>query len=160
MRDWMIYQLILWLIIANATPLLIARILGSYLARPLDAGRLLADNRPLFGSHKTWRGIIVALSASMLVAPVFGHSLVTGALFGSLSMLGDLLSSFIKRRLACRPGRNCPLLDQLPESVLPLVLLQPVLGSNALETASAVVAFILIDLLGSRLLVADQQGCR
>jgi hypothetical protein len=40
-------------------------------------------------------------------------------------MLGDLLSSFFKRRLAFLNGETVPVLDQLPEGMLPFALVAP-----------------------------------
>ena len=75
-------------------------------------------------------------------------------------MAGDLCSSFIKRRLAYTPGCARPLLDQLPESCLPLLLLQPVTGASLPEMAVEIAAFTAIDLLLSRLYRPHQAQCR
>ena len=126
----------------------------------IDGGRQLADGRPLFGSSKTLRGFSAGIVAGTLVAPLVGHAYITGCVFGALAMLGDLASSFIKRRLGYRAGCALPLLDQLPETALPLVLLQPVLGATALEMLVIVAVFTLIDLLASRVIKPDQPVCR
>ena len=160
MRIWLINELLLWLIVANGTPVLLALIAGSYGNRPLDGGKLFLDRRPLFGSSKTIRGIAAAIAASTLVAPLVNHDHATGAIFGTLAMCGDLLSSFIKRRLGLGSGSSFPLLDQLPETVLPLAVLQPVLGATSAEMAVTVAAFTLIDLLASRVLRRDQPARR
>jgi hypothetical protein len=152
MRIWLINELLLWLIVANGTPVLLALMVGKRGNRPLDGGRLLADQRPLFGPSKTIRGIAVAVIASTLAAPLVNHDYATGAMFGTLAMLGDLLSSFIKRRMGLGSGDSCPLLDQLPETVLPLAILQPVLGVTVAEMLAAIVAFTVIDLLASRVI--------
>ena len=67
-------------------------------------------------------------------------------------MTGDLCSSFIKRRLGIASSRSVPLLDQLPETVLPLWTLQTVLGADVNEMVLAVALFTVIDLLLSRLI--------
>ena len=97
--------------VANAAPLL----LGG--GRTLDGGRKLSDGQPIFGSHKTVRGVFAGVIAGTLVG--LGESLVDPRLvFGGFmialgSVLGDLLGAFIKRRFRVEPGKAFPMLDQL-----------------------------------------------
>jgi len=70
----------------------------------------------------------------------------------SASMFGDLLSSFIKRRLGLRTHSQAFGLDQVPESLLPLLLLQEHLGLSGGDIALVVTVFIALELLLSRLL--------
>ena len=96
---------------ANAAPLL----LGG--GRTLDGGRKLVDGQPIFGSHKTIRGVLAGVVAGSLVG--LGESLIDprlivgGFMIAVGSVLGDLLGAFIKRRLRVEPGRAFPILDQL-----------------------------------------------
>ena len=154
MRLWLISHLVLLLIIANGTPALLGLVLGPRWNRPLDSNRLLPDNRPLLGPSKTLRGLFSAIVVTGLLAPLFELSILEGASFALLAMLGDLCSSFIKRRIGIASSRSVPLLDQIPESILPLWGLQTVLGSSGSEMALAVAIFIVIDLLLSGLLRA------
>ena len=97
--------------VANAAPLL----LGG--GRTLDGGRKLSDGQPIFGAHKTVRGVVAGVIAGTLVG--LGESLVDprlvigGFMIALGSVLGDLLGAFIKRRLRVEPGRAFPILDQL-----------------------------------------------
>ena len=152
MRLWLISHLVLLLIIANGTPALLGLVLGPRWNRPLDNNRQFPDNRPLLGPSKTLRGFFSAIVVTGLLAPLFELSILEGASFALLAMLGDLCSSFIKRRIGIASSRSVPLLDQIPESILPLWGLQTVLGSSGSEMALAVAVFIVIDLLLSRLL--------
>jgi len=154
MRLWLISHLVLLLIIANGTPALLGLVLGPRWNRPLDNNCQLPDNRPLLGPSKTLRGLFSAIVVTGLLAPLFELSVLEGASFALLAMLGDLSSSFIKRRLGLASSRSVPLLDQIPESILPLWGLQSVLGSSGSEIALAVAIFIVIDLLLSGLLKA------
>ena len=142
-------ELILLLVIANATPLLVSTLPGRRLASPLDGGLHLADGRRLLGPAKTVRGLGSSILATALAAPLLGLTLPQGAGFGLLAMLGDLLSSFAKRRLDIAPSRSAPLLDQLPETLLPLLVMQPVLGTAYSETLAAALVFGIIDWLYS-----------
>ena len=154
MRLWLISHLVLLLIIANGTPALLGLVLGPRWNRPLDNNRQFPDNRPLLGPSKTLRGLFSAIVVTGLLAPLFELSILEGASFALLAMLGDLCSSFIKRRIGIASSRSVPLLDQIPESILPLWGLQTVLGSSGSEMAFAVAIFIVIDLLLSGLLRA------
>ena len=69
----------------------------------------------------------------------------TGAELAALSMLGDLLSSFLKRRLRRRP-RSSFGLDQIPEALVPVLVLQTRLGLTAWDIAVLVGAFIILEI--------------
>ena len=47
-----VVQLLVLLGLANGTPVIAKKILGTILARPLDGGMNLADGQPLFGDSK------------------------------------------------------------------------------------------------------------
>lgn len=112
-------QILLLLVAANAAPILAARALRSVAEWPVDMGRQLADGRPLFGSSKTWRGLCAALVLTSACSAWLGLGYRFGLLLAALAMLGDLLSSFIKRRRGLAPSDQSLGLDQLPESALP-----------------------------------------
>jgi CDP-2,3-bis-(O-geranylgeranyl)-sn-glycerol synthase len=150
MHTWLVSHLVLLLVIANGTPVLLRLLLGSRWNRPLDNHRQFTDKRPLLGASKTLRGLIGSVLVTALLAPLFELSVLEGAGFALLAMLGDLCSSFLKRRLDIASSRSAPLLDQLPESLLPLWGMQSVLGASAGEIALAVMIFTVIDLLLSR----------
>jgi hypothetical protein len=159
MRLWMLGDLLLLVLIANATPVIVSMLLGNHWKQPLDRGILLSDGHPLLGASKTVRGLLGSISISALLAPLFDLSLLQGASFGALAMLGDLLSSFCKRRLGLRSGHSVPLLDHVPETLLPLWVMQPALGASAMEMAVAIAAFSGIDLLFTRLLNSYRVRC-
>jgi CDP-2,3-bis-(O-geranylgeranyl)-sn-glycerol synthase len=151
MRIQLIAELLLLLVTANGAPLIVGLLLGTRLDRPLDGNLRFLDGRPLLGPSKTIRGLISAVIATALLAPLLGLAPAGGAAFGLLAMSGDLLSSFIKRRLRIAPSHSAPLLDQLPETLIPLGILHPLLGATASEALIAVLIFIVIDLVYSRL---------
>ena len=67
-------------------------------------------------------------------------------------MISMACSSFLKRRLGIASSRSVPLLDQLPETLLPLWGLQAALGTTFSEILVAVALFVVVDLLLSRLM--------
>ena len=152
MRFWLVEQLVLLLVISNATPVIVSLLAGRHWNQPLDGNRLFRDQRPLLGPSKTIRGVLGAVLVTALLAPLFSLTALQGAGFALLAMAGDLCSSFIKRRLGIASSRSAPFLDQLPETVLPLWVMQPALGADTYEMVAAVALFIVLDLLLSRLI--------
>jgi hypothetical protein len=136
---------------SNALPWLLGNALGTRGAAPLDFGLHWRDGERLFGAHKTWRGLAGAVVGSSLVGWLAGLSPGVGAAFGALAMAGDLLSSFVKRRLRLKPGHDVPGLDQLPECLVPLIALVHPLGLDVVAIAVLTAAFVLGHLLIARL---------
>lgn len=95
---------------------------------PLDGGRTLGGRR-LLGDGKTWRGTAAGIGAGIAIAGVLNlvRPVVAAALAVTLvgfpfvaalglaagAMLGDVVASFLKRRLDRKRGAAFPGLDQL-----------------------------------------------
>lgn len=67
------------------------------------------------------------------------------AVAGIVAMAGDALASFLKRRLGIASSGQAFGLDQLPESLLPLLALQPLLELPAEVVAGTTLAFVLLE---------------
>jgi CDP-2,3-bis-(O-geranylgeranyl)-sn-glycerol synthase len=145
-------QLLVLLSLANGTPVIAKKILGDRLAWPLDCGVRFVDGRPLLGASKTWRGIVLAVLASGAGAALIGPGWRIGLVVGGLAMAGDLLSSFVKRRLSLKPSSQAIGLDQVPEALLPLVACSGRLALSALDIAAIVAVFFVGEIVASRLL--------
>ena len=145
-------QLLLLILIANGAPIIAAAFCGAWGGRPLDGGRVLADGHRLLGDSKTWRGVLLAPLASGWAAVLLGLPAMAGVVVGLAAMLGDLLSSFGKRRLGVAASSMAFGLDQIPEALLPLlaVSVQSDLAWSAM--AWIVAGFIMLELVLSRLL--------
>ncbi len=94
------------------------------LAVPIDFGKRL-KGREIFGKNKTWRGLVVGIITGIFVAGIqallffksdffknntvidYGefNFVLIGALMGAGALLGDLIESFIKRRLDKPSGK-------------------------------------------------------
>jgi hypothetical protein len=147
-----ILQLLILLLIANGTPVIANRILGNRFSCPLDRGVRLADGRHLLGPSKTGRGLILAILMTSAAAPVIGLEWQIGSLVGSAAMAGDLLSSFLKRRLGFLPSTRALALDQIPESLFPLLICRPILDLTWAAVVVGVVLFFISELVLSRVL--------
>jgi len=139
--------LVLLVVIANGAPVVFSLLMGHRWNAPLDGGLKLPDQHPVLGKSKTIRGVLASVLATALLAPLFGFSPATGAGFACLAMLGDTCSSFIKRRLGIASSHFVLLLDQLPESLLPLWFMQPVVGGTTAEILAAAAIFTFVDWL-------------
>ena len=110
------------------------------------------DGRPVFGPSKTVRGILVALLSATAGAPLMGLDPVIGLTVAGAAMAGDLFSSFVKRRLNLPPSSQALGLDQIPESLLPMLACRDALSLTAVDIALGVGVFFAGELVLSRLL--------
>jgi CDP-2,3-bis-(O-geranylgeranyl)-sn-glycerol synthase len=147
-----IVQLLLLLGVANGAPVIATRIFGDRFSRPLDDGVACADGKPLLGKSKTVRGIVASVLSSALAAPLVGLPWPIGIVVGSAAMAGDLVSSFVKRRLALAPHSRATGLDQIPESLLPLLACRSALALSGLDIAIGVAIFFVGEVVLSVLL--------
>jgi CDP-2,3-bis-(O-geranylgeranyl)-sn-glycerol synthase len=140
-----ILQAWLLLVLVNAAPILARDLLGRCCDWPLDLGLRLADGYPVLGHSKTWRGVLSAVAAGAATGAWLGTGAGTGAAVGLLAMLGDSISSFIKRRMGLAPSARFRGLDQWPESLLPLCLLRQPLGLDLPALLLVVLLFTLFE---------------
>jgi len=131
---------------ANMTPP-IAKRLGvlKSLAKPIDFDKKFFG-KPIFGSHKTWRGVILAFLVGFLTVlfqrflfnfdffkkiSILDYSKINIFLFATLISLGqifgDLIFAFIKRRIGLKPGAPFIPFDQTNYVFGCFLFLQPYL---------------------------------
>ena len=147
-----IAQALVLVTLANGTPVIVKKIFGSRMAVPLDGGMLFFDRRPLFGKSKTVRGVACAIAVTAALAPLLKVSIAAGALVAVFAMIGDLFSSFVKRRLKLASSGQAIGLDQIPESLFPLLVIQKMLSLSFAEIAACVAIFTVGELIVSRFL--------
>ena len=107
---------------ANAVPV----IFGG--GRPVDFGKIFLDGKPILGSHKTLRGFFSGLLVGTLVGFLqtllfqhvlfqydtqFRYNVLLGFMISLGALVGDLVESFIKRRLDLPSGSSLLIGDQL-----------------------------------------------
>jgi len=137
--------------IANATP-----VLGGG-GRPIDGGKIYKDGRRVLGDGKTIRGFIVGVvlgiltgAGQMLAAPYL-HPLLAqyvtvtpdmeamlymqlpvAILMSVGALTGDIIGSFIKRRVNIKSGDPAPFMDQLGFIVVALIFVYPLVHPEAI----------------------------
>lgn len=139
---------------ANLVPPLLTHFFG--LGRPIDGGKTWRG-RPILGSHKTWQGLIGGTAAGVIVFALqrlidgrdvplaFGVAISFGAL------AGDLVKSFVKRRVAVEPGRSWFPFDQLDYVIGGIVAGALVVPMTIEAIAAIVVAYFVLHLAFSAL---------
>jgi hypothetical protein len=148
----LIAQLLTLLAVANGTPVIAARIFENALAHPVDGDRTFRDGRPLFGASKTLRGVVLSIVVTSAIAPLIGLQWWVGTLIAFMAMIGDLFSSFVKRRLGLAPSDKALGLDHIPESLLPLLACTLVLPLTIVDVVVATLMFFVGALIFSPLL--------
>lgn len=129
---------------ANMSPVFAARLFPTW-DTPVDGG-IHYHRQPLFGGHKTVRGILAGLSVSVLVficqREAYGfspfreislfnyekYSWTLGVLFGVGALGGDLVKSFVKRRMGKSPGASWFPFDQIDWMIGTLVVTAPLIS--------------------------------
>lgn len=145
-------HLLALLFAVNGAPIIVQRVLGNRWNVPLDFHMTLPDARSLFGPSKTWRGLAAAMVTGPAVSLALGLSASAGLAIAAGAMAGDLLSSFIKRRAGIAASGQALGLDQIPESLLPLLLVRQEFRLDDKDLFILVVDFLILELLLSRLL--------
>ena len=151
MHPLAILQILVLLSVANGTPVVAKKLLGDAGTWPLDGGARFVDGRPVFGRSKTIRGIALAVILTTAAAPLAGLPLWVGAMVGGLAMLGDLFSSFLKRRFDRPSSSRATGLDQIPEALFPFVACRGPLSLTIADILLGVFLFFVGEVLLSRI---------
>jgi CDP-2,3-bis-(O-geranylgeranyl)-sn-glycerol synthase len=89
---------------------------------------------------------VAAVLAAALAATLLGLPVAVGAAIGAAAMAGDALSSFVKRRLGVAPSGRATGLDQVPEALLPLLVVRGALDLSWLQVAAVTAAFFALQM--------------
>jgi len=107
------FKLYLPAMVANAAPVFLKQ------GTPLDMGARFIDGKRILGDGKTFEGFAIGLffgTYTGIVESIILQNaafLILGLVASMGALLGDILGSFIKRRLGLRRGEPAPILDQL-----------------------------------------------
>ena len=148
----LIIRTLVLLAVANGTPVIVKRLFGAWADHAIDCGMRLADGRFMFGPSKTIRGVVSSVIATALAAAAIGLTLYAGTAIALGAMAGDLASSFTKRRLGLNPSSKATGVDQIPEALLPCLLLSAILPLTVGDVAVIVLFFFGGEIILSELL--------
>lgn len=156
---------------ANAAPV----IFGG--GKPMDFGKKFSDGKAILGAHKTFRGFLAGIIIGTLVGIVqtilyekiliqqfgdqFQYTIVLGFVLSLGALSGDIIESFIKRRLNRSPGSSLPIADQIDFILGALLFSIPVSAPSILTALIILVITIPIHLLtnlGAALLHMKNKG--
>lgn len=125
---------------ANMAPVMVKKL--GFLAFPIDFDKKMGNN-PVFGRNKTFRGFIFGIIFAIIIAYLqsllhdieafksisfFSYQswFLFGFLMGLGALTGDLIKSFLKRRLGINPGEKFIPFDQTDFVIGALVFILPV----------------------------------
>ncbi len=80
---------------------------------PLDFGKNWPDGKRIFGNGKTFQGLIFGIGIGTLAIGLIQGNLLLAFALSLGAMLGDLIKSFIKRRLNYKSGQKFFPWDQI-----------------------------------------------
>lgn len=163
--------------LANIAPVIAKKLVPSW-DFPVDHGLVLGGRR-LFGSHKTWRGIVAgvivasatfaiqqSVSAEFAVVRGWcyfdyaGASWLLGAWMGAGALVGDLVKSLFKRRLGRPPGQPWFPFDQIDWLLGTIAFVQPFVWLPLSATIQILVVgialHVLVKLIGFALKLDDK----
>jgi len=146
-----VIEILLLILVANGAPVVVSYLFSHRVSYPVDAGYKLADGYALFGQTKTWRGILSACLATVSVAWVIDIEWSIGLVIALTAMVGDLVSSFIKRRTGLTPSSRAIFLDQIPESLLPTLTASFFWPLGLIQVMAIVVSFFILEIVLSRI---------
>ena len=124
---------------ANMAPVIVKKI--NILNLPIDFNKKIS-NKPLFGKNKTFRGLVFGVLFAIIIAYIqfifynnnflsdfaltdYSNWLLLGFLMGFGAIFGDLVKSFVKRRLNYEPGKPFVPWDQTDFVIGALIFVFP-----------------------------------
>ena len=156
--------------IANVTPIFAAHIPGlRKLSMPLDMGKTY-KGKPIFGSHKTWRGIVTGVIfatltlwlqqlavenyawAQSLTSDVdYAHLpvLLLGPLFALGALGGDAIESFFKRQKGVAPGHGWFPFDQIDYIIGGAIATMPFVTLSIWQYAWLVLLWLVVHVIST-----------
>jgi CDP-2,3-bis-(O-geranylgeranyl)-sn-glycerol synthase len=94
---------------------------------------------------------VASVLVSALAAPLLGLPWAAGAAAAVAAMAGDLVSSFLKRRMSMPSSSMALGLDQIPEALFPALACRIWLPFSVLDVGAIVLIFLAGELILSRI---------
>lgn len=121
-----------------------------------------------FGANKTYRGFAIGVAAAIITALLqfslrnqwlfkqltelhtsFWQSAIVGFLLGFGALFGDLVKSFVKRRIGIAPGQAWPVLDGVDYILGAVLCILPFYQASLMDVVVLMVAAPLLSLLAN-----------
>lgn len=156
--------------VANVMPIFVAKIPSlKRFDAPMDCGRTFRGKR-VFGSHKTWRGMISGIIAGTLALwlqqYLVGHfelftkfdklvdysslpTLIVGPLFAIGALGGDAIESFFKRQLDIAPGKGWFPFDQTDYIIGGAIATMPFVSLGILQYAWILAVWLVVHVVAT-----------
>ncbi len=160
---------------ANMAPVVFKKYLP-FLDVPVDFGRKI-KNKPIFGSTKTFRGFFVGILSAILIVflqkflldysffekiSIINYKeynfIVIGFIFGFGALFGDLMESFVKRRIGKSSSESWKIFDQLDYVVGTLLFISIVVGLNIAQILSITFLSLILTIIANQ--IAWKAGLR
>lgn len=144
-------------------PVMCKNLLKSW-AVPIDANKTW-NGKPIFGKHKTWRGLLLGslfgviiffIQQKLYIFPFFqSYSLVNysetsiflGFLLGFGAVFGDLIKSFLKRRVNIASGKSWIPFDQIDYTIGAIACAAPIYFVGWLESIYGVLIYFILHVI-------------
>jgi len=152
---------------ANMAPVIFGKI--NFLNFPIDFGKKLLG-QSLLGKTKTYRGFFFGAISSLAIIylqtkfydfPYFKslslinykkeNLLILSLLFGLGALTGDLIKSFIKRRLNKKPSQPWIVFDQIDFVIGSLVFISPIISFSLYGNALILIVSFLLTVITNHL---------
>lgn len=119
--------------VANGSPVVIYKMLHGK-TTPIDLGIIMKDGRRVLGDGKSIEGFFGGITAGFITGFIINTFIILYRnpleyfLLSIGAMMGDLMGSFIKRRLGLERGAPAPIMDQLGFIIVALLLVWAIMG--------------------------------
>jgi len=119
--------------VANGSPVIIYKILHGR-TTPIDMGIIMKDGKRVLGDGKSVEGFIGGTIIGFITGFIINTLIILYRnpleyfLLSIGTMIGDLMGSFIKRRLGLERGAPAPIMDQLGFIIVALLFVWAIMG--------------------------------
>lgn len=142
---------------ANMAPVFVKKI--NFLNYPVDFNKTF-KNKPILGSHKTFRGLFFGTLAAIIIVYVqfrlqnlfvfnaislldYSNWILIGFLLGFGALAGDIVKSFFKRRFDIKPGDKFIPWDQIDYTIGSLIFISII----SVPSIDIIIAALIINFL-------------
>lgn len=150
---------------ANMAPVIVKKI--NILNLSIDFNKKI-NNKPIFGRNKTFRGLFFGIIFAIAVSYVqyyfynndifydlaladYSNWLLLGFLMGFGAIFGDLVKSFVKRRLNYKPGKPFVPWDQTDFVIGALIFVLPLVELSIDKIATIIILSFILHIIVNHL---------